>query len=210
MDNNILLIIVLLAGVLLTSFLHRLYKRKQMSKHEDEFRPVFHHHHPCDCRVPVAVRLELRSITVNNNTITIKGKNMSAALVGKQQVIGTLVPIDKDNNPIVQDPNVPPVDVIQPGSITASSTDVSIVGLQVDPTDQLKLIATSTGDLAGTVTIHFIGRNVNGDLITGDDTITVTLAETTSTSTSTTTTEAPPTVPLATGFQLNWGTPTDV
>ena len=168
------------------------------------------HHHPRRYCVPLAVEFIIGEVIVdndndetNNNSITLKGNIMSVALVGKQRVTATLVPLDSTGAPI--DLSIYPVDqVIQPGSVQGASSDLSLFTVTVDPTNQLTVVIESLG-VGGTGQVTVIGRNAENSVISGTEEISVTEATTT-----TTTTEAPPTVPVAQSFQLNFGTPEDI
>ena len=165
------------------------------------------------CGIPLMRGLRIEQVETfdqNNNLLTtFKGHIMSIALVGKQQVIGTVVPLDSNNNPI--DLTIWPIDqIIQPGSEAASSSDLTIFSASLDPSNPLSIIAQSVDGASGSAGLTYIARDINGNVVSLTDTVSVTPATTTtSTSTTTTTTEAA-VAPVLAGFQLNWGTPTDI
>jgi len=206
-------VIVILVVLLVISYAHKVvvhYKKKKGRHHPP--------HNPCppcpDCP-PRVTGLKIDSISVNNNSIILKGKKMSVSLVGKQQVVYNVIPLTTDPGTGAQTP----IDLtlwtldqlFVPGSIQASVSDLSIVTETQDTTNPLLVTVTSVDGANGTAILTVIGQALNGQIVSATDDITVTPVETTtSTSTSTTTTEAPPTAPLVSGLGLQAGTPTDV
>lgn len=203
--------IVILGTLLVISYAHKVvvyYKKK--GKH----RPPHHPCPPCPDCPPRVTSLRIDSISVNNNSIILKGKKMSVSLVGKQQVVYNVIPLttDTSGNQVPIDLSLWTLDqLFVPGSIQGSLSDLSIASVAPDATNPLSFIVTSIDGASGTATLTVIGQNLQGSIVSATDDITVTPAETTtSTSTSTTTTEAPPTTPLVSGLGLQAGTPTDV
>jgi hypothetical protein len=146
---------------------------------------------------------------VNNLINNLKGSTMSVSLLGKQKVIGTIVPIDAQGNPIIPDGVIFTMnDVIQAGTMVYGSDDVDLFTVEENADNQLEVTVISTGTKAGTGNLSFSGLNAADETITGTESITVSLPETTST--TTTTTEAPPTIPIARGFQVRWSEPEDI
>ena len=205
-DLVIKLLIVILVIAMLIHYVNKMYIFNIHRRGKDHCKPP---KPPGHCKAPIVCSLVLGSVTVqdvNNNSITLNGKIMSISLVGKQRVPGQVIPLD--NNGVAIDLTVWPLDqLIQPGSFSASSGDTSIVGASVDPAIPLGVVAESTG-VAGTATLTFLAKNAQGFFVSGVDDVTVT--EATTTTTTTTTTEAPPTAPLVSSLQVQWGTPEDV
>lgn len=205
-------VVAIMIVAVIISYAHKVvvkYKKKKGHHHPPE--------HPCppcpDCP-PRVTKIIIDSISVNNNTIILKGKKMSVSLVGKQQVVYNVIPLTTDTSG-----NTVPIDLtlwtldqlFVPGSISASISDLSIATESQDPTNPLSVTVVSVDGPGGTATLTVIAQNLQGQILNVTDDITVTpVATTTSTSTSTTTTEAPPTAPLVSGLGLQAGTPTDV
>lgn len=203
------MLIVTLVILLVISYAHKVvvYYRRKKGKHHPP-------HTPCPDCPPRVTGLRIDSISANNNTIILKGKKMSVSLVGKQQVVYNVIPLQTDPNTGQQTP----IDLSQftldqlflPGTIQGSLSDLSLAGIVQDTVNPLQFTVTSVDGASGLTTLTVIGQSLQGLLVNVTDDITVSTATTTSTSTSTTTTEAPPTVPVVTGLGLSAGTPTDV
>lgn len=204
-------VIVILIVLLVISYAHKVvvYYKKKRGKHR-------HHPHcpPCPDCPPKVTGLKIDSISVNNNSIILKGKKMSVSLVGKQQVVYNVIPLttDESGNQVPIDLNLWTLDqLFLPGTIQASISDLSIVTETQNASNSLEVTVVSVDGASGTVVLTVIGQNVAGQILNVTDTISVSQPETTSTSTSTTTTEAPPPpAPLVSGLGLQAGTPTDV
>ena len=202
-------VIVALAVIVIISYAHKVIVKK--GKHRPPIHPPCP---PCPDCPPRVTGLKITGITANNNLITVNGKKMSVSLVGKQNVGYIVTPQTTD--PVSGQQT--PIDITQwtfdqlfTGPLQASVSDLSIATVAPDPSNQYGFIVTSVDGASGTTQLTVIGTNLQGQVISVQDDITVSPASTTtSTSTSTTTTEAPATAPLVSGLSLQAGTPTDV